>query len=901
MTFGLDDSSVDVTFSPLSECSLLVQSDCVQDVNFRLVCIPSMAALRHSCFPGLDGPTQSGPWVRLWTVRQALLLHLKRSGMLRTSARTCPPWPPCNPCNPTLQSCDVKSCAPKIRIGGSGAYASSQAGQGLQVVILRNRSFAEARHSFDIGRLLLCACRMAEGLFRSMWAWMCLIVCRLLCHRMVRGASHPGGSFGRPVGGCSPVLVKALGFASPKQVVLDWSPAKKRFPASRRCRPGRVSWLVWLLGFASVPTCVWAAPVGLKPFLTETAFICQSFPEALDRSARIGRTDDFRSTASDAGYAQGSFVPDRPAGSAEVGTEGRDHSGIGITVYAPFFQALALRLQCHGSASAVGLLSFAARELRVRNFDFDRVVLARPQMVEGHVSLVVVAPLLQEQAKTVVVVDLTQLGGSRFAAAIPSTGSVKDFVEVVVQPLFGSCEDRCVFVGPQQRLVTASDALDVDHGDVIAVLPRGQAPAPAVCIDHLLRAGIVECGQQANAACRLRSEVAVWCRERFEVFPSQAFDEGQAFALLADKAGVAEGTSQMVFVGGLVGLSVDGVACDLAAIPWQMPEGSADGCGPRVLLVLDARAIGAGVKVAANVGEYVTLGQLVALAHLPDSLSQVLCWREEARAEYTSSVCSLVRLYPRARPFELSPHEQTGSLVLLGGGDVSGDARAGEAQGDLAEAGGNASDHDEDNHSASSSVASSSDDATDGSEGACVASAFVLSPDRISQGLHMRIVPFCSGQDLIDAVAHTLDAEFYRLFSLLVPCRQQLSDRWGLILALPAWASDEPLVVIDSRECDGRLFLAPVAREVSRQHVLAVADIDDESVDVYPFGRHVALVGDQSIQLQPFGVIRLVRVRSILGPSSPGLEWYALSTMVLAGGVCLNIPLRSRRVGSWRC
>ncbi|OLP88180.1 hypothetical protein AK812_SmicGene30510 [Symbiodinium microadriaticum] len=480
--------------------------------------------------------------------------------------------------------------------------------------------------------------------------------------------------------------------------------------------------------------------------------------------------------------------------------------------------------------------------------------------------MVAVAPLLQEQSKIVILVDLTRLGGCRFAATIPSAWSVRDFEVAIVQPLFGAGGDRRVLVGPRQRPVTGQEVIDAEHGDVVAVLPSDQVAAAPLRLDDLLRVEVAKGDHHNATVTRPEPGVAVWCNERLEVFPRRAFVDGSALALIAAKAGFEEEVMSVAFAGGIAGLSIAGVACDLAGIPWQVAVQPLESRGTSAALVIDARSFGAGIRVVADVGQRVTLDQLVAFVQVPYLLRHVLCWREEARTESAQFVCCLIRLFPRARPFELSPREQIGALEVSGRDAEGGAADLADAQGERSAEEDSRSGHGEGTDEASSSAASSSDGSIADSEGSCLASVLVLCPDRIQQQVQVRVVSPCSGQDVADAVAHALDAEFYRLSSLLVPCRQQLSDRWGLMLALPAWAGDEPLVVIDTRECDGRLFLAPAAREISRQHALAVADMDDVSVDVYPFGRHDALAEGQSVRLQPFGVIQFVPEGANPGP-----------------------------------
>ena len=111
-------------------------------------------------------------------------------------------------------------------------------------------------------------------------------------------------------------------------------------------------------------------------------------------------------------------------------------------------------------------------------------------------------------------------------------------------------------------------------------------------------------------------------------------------------------------------------------------------------------------------------------------------------------------------------------------------------------------------------------------------------------------------QSALNAVEFGLDDEFYALFPLVVSVLQQPARSWGLVLALPIWADQEPIAVLDLRAVDGRLFAAQLTLELTRASLLQAADLTpDSTVDIYPFARDRPLGAQEVLALQSHGLI----------------------------------------------
>ncbi|CAE7258989.1 Herc2 [Symbiodinium sp. KB8] len=130
-------------------------------------------------------------------------------------------------------------------------------------------------------------------------------------------------------------------------------------------------------------------------------------------------------------------------------------------------------------------------------------------------------------------------------------------------------------------------------------------------------------------------------------------------------------------------------------------------------------------------------------------------------------------------------------------------------------------------------------------------------------------------QEAIDAVALNMPSDVYSHFSELVAVFPQVDVSWGAMLALPAWASSELVVVFDVRQVDGRLFAAPMANAATYAHFCAVAGLpDDGTYSIFPFGSGAPMLPTDVVETRLGGSVAIVPAGH--RPASRGL----LSTML---------------------
>ena len=153
----------------------------------------------------------------------------------------------------------------------------------------------------------------------------------------------------------------------------------------------------------------------------------------------------------------------------------------------------------------------------------------------------------------------------------------------------------------------------------------------------------------------------------------------------------------------------------------------------------------------------------------------------------------------------------------------------------------------------------------------------VLTRHHASQTVSVRLQRPATTQAALDALSFALDNDFYSLFSQLVPAKQQLSPNWGTIIALPAWAQEEPLCILDLRELGGRVFAADMPQRVTYAGLIAKAGLEpDMRYDIYPFGAGQPLAEDEELPLDPYGVVSFHR-QGTPSPHAPELAHMLVS------------------------
>ena len=270
------------------------------------------------------------------------------------------------------------------------------------------------------------------------------------------------------------------------------------------------------------------------------------------------------------------------------------------------------------------------------------------------------------------------------------------------------------------------------------------------------------------------------------------------------------------------------------------------------ILVLDARRLGSGVRVSFCARPESTVAQLAEILDLPRDIGAAICWEEIAQSQDGPWNCCLVRVqdcrnFPASKVHNdyasVGAEDRTGHVFTCPirhahGRDTTGDQEQSEE---------------------SSSAGELEEEVSTSDDPGQTVSFAVMSLNRVAQQVQVSLSFPCTEQAAIEAVAQALDEDFFRLFPSLIAAQQQPSTAWGLLVAMPSWAVEDPVGLLDMRQVDGRLFVAALPPTLSKARVLAVAcPQNEQEVDVYPFGRETPLDEEEEIPLLVLGMIVIV-------------------------------------------
>ena len=114
---------------------------------------------------------------------------------------------------------------------------------------------------------------------------------------------------------------------------------------------------------------------------------------------------------------------------------------------------------------------------------------------------------------------------------------------------------------------------------------------------------------------------------------------------------------------------------------------------------------------------------------------------------------------------------------------------------------------------------------------------------------------------LLMAVTEARDEARTLLYPQLQEVDPQPMSHYGILLAMPEWCDQEPVVVLDLTHIDGRIFPVVIAWHVNKARLCALASIQDpERVNVYAYGHPQPLAADEWLPARPAGTIFVVPI-----------------------------------------
>ena len=522
---------------------------------------------------------------------------------------------------------------------------------------------------------------------------------------------------------------------------------------------------------------------------------------------------------------------------------------LGVTVYAKQYQEANFGLEAAADSSLAGITTRTARIYRQLHPSFDRLMPVRPQRRQGSIEFVAHPSCAANPAELHVLIDLTAAGGHQFADTVQPETTVFSLLERYYGEMKYDIEELVAKVGANLQHKALPDQLGATAGDVILVLP---GPAPITWIPPPLTS-LGPCADWLPLWQVPRSEiapgVALWNCRKLQVLPTRFVPPALLHQRISQLAGISEHELSLRTFSRFGDLEVCGEPCHCIVVPIG-PDGLStfdDGEEPvttaRSLVVMDARPIGGPINVICTSAAIPTLQQCANAVQVQPSAGRQLRLQIVATLAPTSADdfrCFHVRLTSAKEPV----HDIEDLVSIIEEGDnrpCSSDA------------------HPISNYAAQpppDDEASNDPASSEEEELLRFLQIMVLAFDHTPRVVEIALQMPSDVRSALNAVEFELEEEFFNCFSQLMPVFPQPAFSWGLVLALPSWAVEEPLSVFDLLAVDGRLFLVAMPPQFTRASLLHKAGYDpSDDIFVYPYGRATPMNDHETVPLQLQGLI----------------------------------------------
>ena len=720
------------------------------------------------------------------------------------------------------------------------------------------------------------------SLFEAILGTLFLSLLRALWFAMPGRRTPLGSLLGLPTVGASPQLLRCLGSCGrPSSAVLDWSPGEavhKRSARQRSQMPGRcvlARCLAVLLGFSSLPVQVWAAPPSFSDTADDMTSLARCSPETLPQVDAATRQP--HGGASDP-------APTREPSTAEGAGLGVDFP---VHVLIPGHRSVFFLVRgavLDGGDSAMQAVRAQMPTLPIRGA--VHVVPVQPQVSTTAATVLALPTWVQQSYRRGVVLDFSAFGGPTFAVYVWEQVTLKDLTEYADVQAAKHWE---VYVALAPAPVSAT--FRVNNGDMLRFVPRGSVLASRPTLPELFLRGAPTGRDQTVSFLEQQSgEWLVFCEDYALTVPHNAdpsrLRQDAAAAMRRRRTQVRfSDPLPIAFVQDYVhhGRTVAGAFATAVPDlydPTNVPQGA--------FVFLDGRQVGRDLRfLLAEVGPcpvrslFGHLQLRVPAGFRPCLLSEPHADDVELAEGKTLTVALL--------PENQVPTPQCCPGVARGVADASSHAvstspTVPQAPRILGVGPGR--------------LTTSSDDEvspTDVAKARFLVLRYECTPDEVEIVFR---TPMSVPAVLAEVAAALPDAVFSH-YPLVAEVAPQPSSQWGLVLALPGWARDEPIVVFDAMRVDGRVFAASIGLVSSRQRLCAIAGLDPGSVDVYAYGSAYPLAVDADLRLEVHRCIFFVP------HGDPPAVGHALSTMVMhpygwASGIAI-LPTIEGRQSSHYC
>ncbi|CAE7882308.1 unnamed protein product [Symbiodinium microadriaticum] len=545
---------------------------------------------------------------------------------------------------------------------------------------------------------------------------------------------------------------------------------------------------------------------------------------------------------------------------------------LGVLLLTPHFRPVRVAVRCqenHGLQHVLDVLQDEAPGGGIRAGQL--CVPVRPQPFSGFGTFVRFPSLVHQQPQgriVATVLDLRSLGGYMFACLLPQRMPIEELVDFVSHMVSFSDESLIMMVGSQQHPHDMQSPVLFQHGDLV-VFSRGQRPPPNFASAH-----------------QLFSHGAVW--QDAELLPTLGADEG----LLVQHQGERIFLPPHHHIGQT---SVGALACTwdypsgamtTAAFPTPNLEFRGNFCS-HLLRVVGIPAVNP--DTPANVRRktrppspagalYIDLPDAddepfdcmaVAIVHDRRSLTA----GNSKPADRAAWELPLPALRPNTEPVS---HSAAARAELE-------DIR------DFVEADGRPWPYvPADDQFAIRGIAARLEAEEEGlqMEVGTDITFCLLTPDYSAEHVVLSLTAPLEVADALLAVQESRDPIRARLFPWIIPIDPQPSQGYGILLALPGWATNDVVACMDTSAIDDRLFVVGVPAVASRETLLDIAGLPQhDRFDVYVGTSHVPLQAGEEVDMQCGLCVFFIHRHDLPGP------YFRLHATLLSSHVWEDAPL----------
>ena len=166
------------------------------------------------------------------------------------------------------------------------------------------------------------------------------------------------------------------------------------------------------------------------------------------------------------------------------------------------------------------------------------------------------------------------------------------------------------------------------------------------------------------------------------------------------------------------------------------------------------------------------------------------------------------------------------------------------------------------------------------------ATVLLFAYEHTHEEVHLRLPVPCTVEEVVLTLAGACDAERSALFPLHVPIDPQPSQWWLAFMALPQWAQEEPLILINLSHIDGRCFVSAAPNPFRRDQLLRLAQLpDDGTYEVFAFNAFNPMEAGEEVPLVTAGCVTVRRAGA-----RRVVQGFGLSTMLISGSTWDDSP-----------